>query len=94
MRQVSLERHGQNRRSWKVRLTEQDRETRVWMRDMRRNDFCMTRDRRQRLVHSGKGFGDAAHVVEELGEQSSQRQPRRQNSGDLLRLTGYLHPAR
>ena len=52
---------------------------------MRRNDFCMTR-----LVDSGKGFGDAAHVVEELVEQSSQRQPRRQDSGDLLRLTGYL----
>ena len=44
------------------------------MSDIRRNDFCVTRDRRQRLVDSGMDFGDAAHLVEEIGEQSSRWQ--------------------
>ena len=55
-----------------ARLTKKDpswRETRVWMRDIRRSVSYAMRDRRNPSVDSGMDFGDAAHVVEEIGEQ-------------------------
>ena len=55
-----------------ARLTKKDpswRETRVWMRDIRRSVSYVARDRRNPFVDSGMSFGDAAHVVEEIGEQ-------------------------
>jgi len=55
-----------------ARLTKKDpswRETRVWMRDIRRSVSYVARDRRNPFVDAGMDFGDAAHVVEEIGEQ-------------------------
>ena len=55
-----------------ARLTKKDpswRETRLWMRDIRGSVSYATRDCRNPFVDSGIDFGDAAHVVEEIGEQ-------------------------
>ena len=38
-------------------------------RDIRRSVSYVARDRRNPFVDSGMDFGDAAHVVEEIGEQ-------------------------
>ena len=54
-----------------ARLTKKDpswRETRVWMRDIRRSISYVAKDRRNPFVDSGMDFGDAAHVVEEIRE--------------------------
>ena len=55
-----------------ARLTKKDpswRETRVWMRDIRRSVSHAMLDRRNPFVDSGMVFGNAAHVVQEIGEQ-------------------------
>ena len=61
-----------NLQAKQARLTKKDpswRETRVWMRDIRRSVSYVARDRRSPYVDSGMDFGDAAHVAEETGEQ-------------------------
>jgi len=54
------------------RLSKKDpswRETRVWMRDVRRSVSYAARDRTNPFAEAGLDFGAAAHVVEEIGEQ-------------------------
>lgn len=55
-----------------ARLSKKDpswRETRIWMRDVRRSVSYVGRDRRNPFVSAGLSFLDAAHIVEEIGEQ-------------------------
>jgi len=54
------------------RLSKKDpswRETRMWMRDIRRSVSYAERDRSNPFAEAGLDFGAAAHVVEEIGEQ-------------------------
>jgi len=55
-----------------ARLSKKDpswRETRIWMRDVRRSVSYVGRDRRNPFVSVGLDFHDAARVVEEIGEK-------------------------